>query len=206
AAGVVLFALGTFVIAGVGIYLAFNAIGDDGNATSMPALTESPAPSGADEPGDNGDGSVTPDVTDVPATLEEALSGSPYSFSHLEDAWHARALAVTVGEISESVSGFGEPAVDITLTGGGATMELSVLIYASADAKDAEWTLGVAPAPKVAAVLPAGSSVWYNANAVVIVRVSSSSLRQDALDGFLSLGEAPEASPDAPTGASPDAQ
>jgi hypothetical protein len=194
AAGVVAFALGVFSIAGVGIYFALNAIGDNADDNATPAPTESPA--ATDEAGDDGVRGVAGDATDVPATVEEALSGSPYSVSHLEDAWHARALAVSIGGISESVTGFGEPAVDITLTGNGATMELSVLIYSSADAKDTEWTLGVAPEPKVDGELPAGSSVWYNANAVVVVRVSAPALRQDALDGFLALGEAAGESPD----------
>lgn len=196
AAGVVLFALGIFIIAGLGIYFALDAIRDGGDDKATPAPTESPASAATDEPGDDGAGSVASDANDVPPTVSEALSGSPYSFSHLEDAWHARALVVSIGEISESVTGFEEPAVDITLTGNGATMELSVLIYSSADAKDMEWTLGAAPEPKVDGELPAGSSVWYNANAVVIVRAAAPALRQDALDGFLALGEAAEESAD----------
>ena len=190
AAGVVVFALGIFIVAGGGIYVALNAIGDGDDDNVTPSPTESPASAASAEPGDNGDGSVAGDATDLPVTVEEALSGSPYSFSHLEDAWHARALAVSIGEISESVTGFGEPAVDITLTGNGETMELSVLIYSSAEAKDSEWTLGVGPEPKVNGELPAGSSVWYNANAIVVVRVPAPALRQDALDGFLAVGEA----------------
>ncbi len=191
AAGVVLFALGLFTIAGVVAYVALNSIGDGGDDSSTPSPTESPASTATAEPSEGGAGTAT----DVPATVEDALSGSPYSFSHLEDAWRVRALAVSVGEISESVTGFGEPAVDITLSGNGATMELSVLLYASAEAKDAEWTLGAAPAPKGAGELPAGSSVWYNANAIVVVRVADAALRQDALDGFLALGEVAEESP-----------
>jgi len=186
AAGVVAFSLGVFGIVGAGIYFALNTIGDDADDSATPVPTESPAPT--DEP-DDSVGGVAGDATDVPATLEEALSGSPYSFSHLEDAWHARALAVSIGEISESVTGFGEPAVDITLTGDGATMEMSVLIYSSAEAKDMEWTLGVAPEPKVDGEVPSGSSAWYNANVVVVVRVVAPALRQDALDGFLAVGE-----------------
>ena len=194
AAGVVLFALGIFLIAGLGIYFALNQIGDSvEDGTAVP--TESPVPAEADEPTADGGGSVGGDSTVDPPTVDEALSGSPYSFSHLEDAWHARALAVSIGEISESVTGFEEPGVDITLTGNGATMELIVLIYSSSDAKDTEWTIGAAPQPKVDGEVPAGSSVWYNANAVVVVRVSAPALRQTALDGFLALGEAAEASP-----------
>ena len=192
AAGVVAFSLGVFGIAGAGIYFALDTIGDDADDSATPVPTASPAPT--DEPDDSG--GVAGDATDVPATVEEALSGSPYSFSHLEDAWHARALAVSIGEISESVTGFAEPAVDITLTGDGATMELSVLIYSSADAKDVEWTLGVTPEPKVDGEVPAGSSVGYNANAVVVVRESAPALRQDALDGFLAVGESAGESPD----------
>ena len=193
AAGVVLFALGIFVIVGLGIYFALNEIGDSvDDGTSVP--TESPAAAETDEPGDSGVGSGAGDASGVPPTVDEALSGSPYSFSHLEDAWHAQALAVSIGEISESVTGFGQPGVDITLTGNGATMELSVLIYSSTDAKDTEWTIGAAPEPKGDGVLPVGSSVWYNANAVVVVRVSAPALRQDALDGFLALGEAAQES------------
>lgn len=187
AAGVVLLALGIFIVAGVGIYLGLDQIrgNSDGSAAATP--TESAASPASAEATDAGDGDATGDATDVPPTVEEALSGSPYSFSNLEVAWHARTLAVTAGGISESVTGFAVPAVDITLTGHGATMQLSVLIYASADAKDEEWTLGVAPEPKVAGVVPAGASVWYNANVVVVVRKSDPALRQDALDGFLAL-------------------
>ncbi len=197
AAGVVLFALGIFLIAGLGIYFALNEIGDSvDDGTSIPA--ESPVATETDEPGDDGAGGVDGDATGVPPTVDEALSGSPYSFSHLEDAWHARALAVSIGEISESVTGFEEPGVDITLTGNGATMELSVLIYPSSDAKDTEWTVGAAPEPKVDGQLPVGSSVWYNANAVVVVRVSAPALRQTALDGFLALGQAAESPTESP--------
>jgi len=191
AAGVVAFALGIFGIAGVGIYFGLNEINDsDDDPTPVPTAS----PAATDEPDDAGGGGAG-DPTDVPASVEEALSGSPYSFANLEDAWHARALAVSIGEISESVTGFGESAVDITLTGNGATMELSVLIYSSSDAKDAEWTLGTAPEPKGDGELPAGSSVWYNANAVVVVRESSTALRPDALDGFLAVGTTAEESP-----------
>ena len=191
AAGVVFFALAVFLIAGLGIYFALNEVGgssDDG--TSAP--TASPA-SSETEPGGDGSGAsgASGDDSDVPPTVDEALTGSPYSFSHLEDAWHAQALAVSIGEISETVTGFAEPGVDITLTGNGEVMELSVLIYPSTEAKDADWTIGAAPAPKADGTVPAGSSIWYNANTIVVVRVSAPALRQDALDGFLSLGGTP---------------
>ncbi|HEY5640891.1 MAG TPA: hypothetical protein VIW01_12675 [Dehalococcoidia bacterium] len=189
AAGVVLFALGAFAVGGVGIYIALNAVGGSDSDEPADGPTESPSPTVTDNGAGNG-ATATGAATDVPETVEEALSGSPYSFSHLEDAWHARALAVSVGEISESVTGFAEPAVDITLTGDGEAMELSVLIYPSADAKDTEWTVGAKPQPKGAGELPAGSAVWYNANVIVVVRVVAAGLRQDALDGFLALGGA----------------
>ncbi len=187
AAGVVLFALGIFAVGGAGIYIALNSIGGGDSDEPAPGPSASPSPAETDD-GDGNGATATGTATDVPETVEEALSGSPYSFSHLEDAWHARALAVSVGQISQSVTGFAEPAVDITLTGNGATMELSVLIYPSAGDKDAEWTVGANPQPKGAGDLPAGAAVWYNANAVVVVRVVSEALRQDALDGFLALG------------------
>jgi hypothetical protein len=49
--------------------------------------------------------------------------------------------------------------------------------------------------------VPAGSSVWYNANTIVIVRVSAPALRPSALEGFLSLGGTPpqESTPQEPT-------
>jgi len=187
AAGVVLFALGLFLITAFGIYFALNEIGDSWeDGTTVPA--ESPVPTETDQPNDDGVGAADSEATGVPPTVAEALSGSPYSFSHLEEAWQARALAVSIGEISRSVTGFEEPGVDVTLAGNGATMELSVLIYSSPDAKDTEWTVGAAPEPKVDGKLPVGSSIWYNANAVVVVRVSASALRQTALEGFLALG------------------
>ena len=184
AAGVVLFALSLFAAAGVGIYIALDELNGDDAPTTNPPPDGSPAPS--DAPSETGDSTETDGATDIPPTLEEALEGSPYSFANLEAAWETKGLTVTLGEISEAVTGFGRPAVDATLTRDSATMEVSLLLYASPEAKDAEWTLGVNPAPKDDdAVVPDGASVWYNVNAVVIVRVSNEEIRGDALDGFL---------------------
>ncbi len=202
AAGVILFALGVFVLVGAGIYFALDSIGGSESASPTPTLSASPAPGASDALGGGSDTDPA-GTAGVPPTVEEALAGSPYAFAQLEDAWHARALAVTVGEISELVTGFGAPAVDVTLTGNGATMELSVLIYASAEAKNAEWTIGADPQPTGDGDLPAGASVWYNANAIIIVRSTDPVLRQDALDGVLALGQGGEETPDGDSGPAP---
>jgi hypothetical protein len=184
AAAVVLFALGVFVIAGVGIYIALQEIqgDDDGNNGGSVAPSETPAASGS--PSATGEGTPTEGATDVPETVEEALQGDPFSFDDIEAAWSGRDLTATVGEISEAVTGFSRPAVDVTLTREGASMELSVIIYGSRDEIGQDWTLGANPAPRGDTQLPPGSSVWYNVNTVVIVRVSHDALRDDARDGY----------------------
>ena len=69
AAGVVLFALGIFLIAGFGIYFALNEIGDSvEDGTTVPA--ESPAPTETDQPNGDGVGGVDSDATGVPPTVE----------------------------------------------------------------------------------------------------------------------------------------
>jgi len=184
ALAVVMFAAGIFIAGGVGIYLALDSLsGDDG---PPPFATQSPAaqggPSEGTSPTDDG-------ATRAPGTVETALEGSPFSFSRLDAAWQAKGLAVDVGDLSQTVTGFNEDAVNVVLSRDGATMELSIILYDSAEGTGADWNLGISPSPLPPGQIPADATVWYNRNAVVVVRVPSDVLKPDALAAFLDLAE-----------------
>jgi hypothetical protein len=177
ASGVVLFMAGLFIAAGVGIYLALDEISGDDSTPSAAG----PSPTGDASPS----GDATEGPTRAPGTVEEALQGTPFSFSSLQAAWEAKGITVTVGEISQAVTGFDYDAVDFTLSRGETTMEMSVILYGQ-DQIGADWNLGT-PATPIDGTVPDGADVWYNQNAVVITRVQSEELRPDALDAFLEI-------------------
>lgn len=187
AAGVVLFALGFFIAAGVGIYLAIDAVnGDDGSstpATSTPTALDSSTDAN-DEATPTGDATET---EGVPGTVEDALRGDPYGFPVVEQAWEGEGFTVTVGDFSEDVTGFSEDAVDVTLERDGGEMDMSILMYDDTSAPATDWNLGAHPSPKLDGELPVGSKVWYNKNVVVVVRVANDALNEDAFNAFLEL-------------------
>ncbi|HUF53261.1 MAG TPA: hypothetical protein VMR52_05745 [Dehalococcoidia bacterium] len=181
AASVVLFALGIFVAAGVGIYLAFDAVGGDDNPSV--GVTATPAAGGAA----TNDPAATADAQ-TPGTVEDALRGDPFGFSSVQTAWETADFAVTVGDFSQEVTGFSEPAVDLTIARDGLQMQMSILMYDGGAALENDWSLSVPVAPRLEGVVPVGSRAWYNANVVVIVRVTDETLYEGALEAFLDMG------------------
>jgi hypothetical protein len=186
AAAVVFFALGIFIAAGVGIYLALDAVNGDDDATAAATATPTTLDSATENAGGNDDGSVEDDGE--PRTVEDALRGDPYGFSSVESAFKSAGFTVTTGDFSEAVAGFSEDAVDMTIEKDGLTMETSILMYDSSDAPGEEWALGTPTTPKGDGIVPVGSSVWYNRNVILVIRVNDGTLRPDALEAFLDIG------------------
>ncbi|MEX1194435.1 MAG: hypothetical protein WD904_14225 [Dehalococcoidia bacterium] len=182
AAAVVFFALGIFIVAGVGIYVALGELQGDDN----PGVPSATSP-GATDPSASAGASPSDTSTRVPGSLEEALAGSPFPFTRLQAAWEGKDLTVDIGEISTAVTNFDVDAVDVTLSRGGATMSISVLLYGSQDGPAADWNLGGTPSPKEPGRIPADTSIWYNLNAVVVVTQHSEAIKPDALAAFLDL-------------------
>lgn len=184
ALAVVLFAAGIFIAGGVGIYLALESLSSDDSGS--PFATQTPvaqgSPSDGASPTDDG-------ATRAPGTVEAALEGSPFSFTRLDAAWQAKGLSVDVGDLSQTVTNFNEDAVNVVLSRDGATMELSIILYDGAEGPGSDWNLGVSPSPLPPGQIPADATVWYNRNAVVVVRVNSEAIKPDALAAFLDLAE-----------------
>jgi hypothetical protein len=122
-----------------------------------------------------------------PTPPPEVLSGSPYSFASLQNAWQGKGLTVAVGAVSGGFNGFKKPAFDVNLAHTGGNASLSVLIYGSPDEPKEDWDLpsGSRPAPKEGRSLPGHETIWWNSNVIVVVRSSSGDANNTALDAFL---------------------
>lgn len=187
ALGTVLITVGLFVAAGIGIYLALStltdAINDDNESVAAPGATGS----GSATPAASDGAEITPTPTLPPEAPEEALQGDPLSFTRLQAAWQGKQFTVRANGTSDDVTGFRTTPVSVTLTRGGAEIGLAVLLYDSPDAMRAEWNVGESVSPRNGGTIPAGSPVWANLNAVVVVVVPDETLRADARDSFLGI-------------------
>lgn len=183
--GTVLITIGLFVAAGIGIYLALNTLSDaidDGDNGG--AVAGSPTPNGSGSPAASD--APTDSPTPIPESVEQALNGSPYSFSQVRSAWEGKGLTVSVGAVSTVVTGFGTTAADVTMSKGGAEMKVAVLFYDSPQAMQEDWAVGDTVVPKKGSI-PNGPSPWANRNAVVVRVADDESIRNDARDAFLGI-------------------
>jgi hypothetical protein len=185
--------IGVLFVAGVGlgvVYavnnvrvgdISFPGIGGDALRTPEPARGEGNGESPPAEP--------QPDPAPPPLP-EGALDGSPYSFSDLRAAWQAAGISVRQGGISEGFSGFSATPFEVTLSREGATAQMAVMEHDSREAANEEWNLipGDRPSPKDGRSVPAHQTIWWNANAVVLVRSGPSDLTSDAFNAFVNLG------------------
>jgi hypothetical protein len=183
----VLITVGLFAAAGIGIFIALNALSDaldDEEAVGQPTETasgsETPAATGD---GQGGDGDASP-TAEAP---EEALQGSPFSFSRLEASWREKQINSTPGGISAGLTGFRTSPVDVTLDRSGTTLEVAVLLYDGGDQLNQDWDKGATVTPKAGRTIPAGARVLYNQNAVVVVMDPNSAMYPDVRDAFLGL-------------------
>ncbi len=178
--GTTLISIGLLAAAAAGIYIGFNSITDaldagNGGDSSDGGATVSPTPSGG----------PTPTATEE--APDDALSGSPLSFSRLGAAWKGKGITAEPGGENEDVDGFKEIPVNVTLTRGSDTMEVVVLLYDAPQEIGQDWDLGEQAKPKPGRSIPSGATVWYNLNAVVIIIESNDALRADARDAFFAL-------------------
>jgi len=125
----------------------------------------------------------------APSTPSPTITGSPFSFAALKNAWESRGIAVAVGGPSAGFSGLAASAFDVGLTKGPDALELSILIYGDPEAVTADWDLtpGQAPVLKAGRTLPDHVRIWWNQNIILLVRSASGDLSPEALDAFFAL-------------------
>jgi len=176
-------------LAGIVLVLALigSAVGDsnvDLNIFDFQSFQEAqPSPEASSTPASSGAPATPPPATPPP----EALNGSPFSFAALQNAWQGKGLTVAAGALSDGFNGFKKPAFDVNVTHTGGSASLSVFLYGSADEPKEDWDLpsGSRPAPKEGRSLPQHETIWWNSNAIVVVRSSSGDANNTALDAFL---------------------
>ena len=186
---VVLIALGGLAVSGAGLYLAADTVrGVDINfnflefdtfqSSSEPEeATPEPTPAPTPEP-------TPPPVTPAP----EVLAGSPFAFSTLQDSWKAKGIEASIGAINPAFTGFKVTPFDVTLTRGGASAVVSLVIYPDANSPGQDWNLGGVPSPQSGRRAPAFQRGWYNRNVIVLLRSGSGEVANEAKTAFLDLG------------------
>jgi hypothetical protein len=192
AAGTILITIGLFIAGGIGIYIALTTISDavngGNNGVSVAAVTPTPAASSGAPQTSGPSGSATEGVTPspVPKPVDQALVGSPLSFTDAKAAWEAKGLTVTVGGVSTEVTGFATTAVDVTLSKNGASLNVAVLFYGSAEQLATDWSVGATVVSKTGHI-PSGPSPWADHNAVVVMLADDNTIHADARDAFLGI-------------------
>lgn len=186
ALGTVLIAVGLFVAAGIGIFIALSTLSDAIQSDDDDSVAATATADGSETPGAT-DGSPTPVESPTPESPSDALRGDPLSFSRVEAAWIEKNLTVEVGDPSNEVSGFKTTAITVTLTRDESTMVVAVLFYDSPDEMQTDWNIGADIVPKAGGVMPAGTFAWANLNAVIVVAQSDEAIRPDAREAFLDL-------------------
>jgi hypothetical protein len=178
--GLALTAVGAYVVVGIVRdadinlnFLDFEAFREETPAEPTVQITEGP----------------TPEPTPPPATPPaEALRGNPYSLSNLQQAWQARGLTVTLGYVAPTFSGFATVPFGVTVSRGGSSADLYVLIYRDRNQPSGEWNLSSAPAPAGGRRTAAYERGWFNSNVIVLLRGGSPEVANEAKDAFLGIG------------------
>lgn len=180
--GTLLVGVGLLAAAGIGVYLAVNTISgafdDDDNQVAVPGEQETGTPEAS------GGVSASPTPDD-----DEALAGSPLSFTRFDSAWGDQGLTATPGTEAEGLSGFEATPVTVTLTRAGQTMVLAMLFYDGPGELAQDWTLSPnAATPKTGRTIPTGSGApWFNNNVIVVVLELNDSLKPDVFSAFVSV-------------------
>jgi hypothetical protein len=185
--GVILAAIGGLAAIVLVLFVIGSALGDsnvDLNIFDFQSFQEAqPSPEASPAAATPAASATPPPETPPP----EALAGSPFSFASLQNAWQGKGLTVAPGAISGGFNGFKKAAFDVNVAHTGGNASLSVLLYGSPDEPKEDWDLpaGSRPAPKEGRSLPAHETIWWNSNAIVVVRNSSGDANNTALDAFL---------------------
>src|SRR5207249_1846387 len=130
-----------------------------------------------------------PTAKPTPTPGLPAVNGKPLSLSDLQREWGSKGLDVRAGGGAGGFGGFAVTPADVQLSGGGGSMEVAVLVYPDAQAIKADWSLsaGAAPSPAGGRTVPAGGSIWWNQNVIVVTRSGSGSVVSSAREAFLGL-------------------
>jgi hypothetical protein len=187
---VVLVALGSLAATGAGLFLAANTLQSAVEDVNFNFL-EFDSFQSSSEPGDattEATPSPSPDPTPPPVTpAPEVLAGNPFSFSTLQDTWKPKGLEASIGAINPAFTGFKVTPFDVTLSKGGASAALSVLIYPDANSPSQDWNLGGVPSPQSGRGAPAFARGWYNKNVILLLRSGSQEIANEAKTAFLDL-------------------
>lgn len=179
----VVITIGLFGAAGIGIFITLNTISDALNDDETTA-TPTGSAGGSETPAATGEGETPTPIAESP---EEALQGSPLSYSRLQAAWSEKDIDTDDGDINTTVTGFATSPVDVKLSRDDSEMTVVVLLYDSPEAVGQDWNVGGSVTPKPGRAVPEGVIVWYNSNAVVIALDTDSSIYPDARDAFLGM-------------------
>jgi hypothetical protein len=187
---VVLVALGGLAVSGAGLFLAANTLQSafeeiNFNFLEFDSFQSSSEPSEATA---EATPAPTPEPTPPPVTpAPEVLAGNPFSFSTLQDTWKPKGLEASIGAVNPAFTGFKVTPFDVTLSKGGASVALSVLIYADANSPSQDWNLGGVPSPQSGRAAPAFARGWYNKNVILLLRSGSQDIANEAKTAFLEL-------------------
>jgi hypothetical protein len=130
----------------------------------------------------------TPEPTPPPVRPPpEALAGSPYSFSRLQEIWKAKGMEASLGAVNNAFTGFKVAPFDVTLSRGGASAAFSVLIYPDRNGPSQDWNLGDGVSPQGGRTAPGFQRGWYNSNVILLLRSGSEQIANDAKGAFLEL-------------------
>jgi hypothetical protein len=130
----------------------------------------------------------TPEPTPPPVTpAPEALAGSPYSFSRMQEVWKSKGMETTLGAVNNSFSGFKVTPFDVTLSRGGASAAFFVFIYPDRNGPSQDWNLGEGVSPQGGRRAPGFQRGWYNSNVILLLRSGSEPIANDAKAAFLEL-------------------
>ena len=187
---VVLLALGGLAATGGGLFLAADTLRSASGDINFNFLEfDSFQPSS--EPGEataEATPSPSPDPTPPPVTpAPEVLAGNPFSFSTLQDTWKSKGLEASIGAVNPAFTGFKVTPFDVTLSKGGSSAALSVLIYPDANSPSQDWNLGGVPSPQSGRGAPAFARGWYNKNVILLLRSGSQEIANEAKTAFLEL-------------------
>jgi len=187
---VVLLALGGLAATGGGLFLAADTLRSASGDINFNFL-EFDSFQSSSEPGEatsEATPSPSPDPTPPPVTpAPEVLAGNPFSFSTLQDTWKSKSLEASIGAVNPAFTGFKVTPFDVTLSKGGVSAALSVLIYPDANSPSQDWNLGGVPSPQSGRGAPAFARGWYNKNVILLLRSGSQEIANEAKTAFLEL-------------------
>jgi len=187
---VVLVALGGLAATGAGLFLAADTLQGAFEDVNFNFL-EFDSFQSSSEPGEataEATPSPSPEPTPPPVTpAPEVLAGNPYSFSTLQDTWKSKGIEASIGAVNPAFTGFKVTPFNVTLSKGGASAALSVLIYPDANSPSQDWNLGGVPSPQSGRGAPAFARGWYNKNVILLLRSGSQEIANEAKTAFLEL-------------------